>query len=105
MSDFNYDCLDNINKMTETLRTLYHEFNILSDNEVLNYIREKKGVESAKDYQQGMKKSLEKKFEDIESLLNYISANVESLKDKTWKTVFNYGETNESNEYAKPKWK
>lgn len=97
MSNFNNDCLDNINKMTENLRTLFHEFNILSDNDVLNYIREKKGVESAKDYQQGMKQSLEVKYENIESLLNYISANVESLKDKTWKTVFNYGESNESN--------
>ena len=44
-----------------------------------------------------MKQSLEVKYENIESLLNYISANVESLKDKTWKTVFNYGESNESN--------
>ncbi len=97
MNNFNNDCLNNINKMTDNLRTLFHEFDILSDNEVLNYIKEKKGVESAKDYQQGMKKSLEKKFEDIESLLNYIDANVESLKNKTWQIVFNYGESDESN--------
>ena len=97
MIKFNNDCLNNINQMTENLRTLFHEFDILSDNEVLDYIKEKKGVDETKVYQQGMKKSLEKKYDDIESLLNYISANVESLKDKTWRTVFNYGESNESN--------